>query len=227
MGSPARPPGPTTTSRQADHFAGHDQGFVNRQRPLLASGQLANAVEQLHGYRALNVDSVPTQNGHQRPGPGMLAHDELGRGLAHVSGMNQLEAVAVLVEGRAVNARFVEKTGRADDRFGGGYGSARCICDHAAEQSQAMRVDTWVEFEGHPCRHHDFVKAGVAGALAEPVHCDVDRACTARQRPQRVRRGHAQIVVGMKANDRSPCACHHMRHETPGLKGIEKTDGIS
>ena len=62
-------------------------------------------------------------------------------------------------------------------------------------------VDTAELLAARGQRHHDLFERGVSGSLADAVHrhFDLTRAC--RDRGQRVRRRHAEIVVAVDRDD--------------------------
>ena len=76
-----------------------------------------------------------------------------------------------------------------------GSDAARRAGDQRGEGLKVPRVDAAGPLQREPQRHDDLFQRGIAGPLAQSVNRHVDTAGARQHGGQRVRRGHAQIVV--------------------------------
>ena len=88
-------------------------------------------------------------------------------------------------------------------------------------------ADTREEVAARPDRHHDLFERGVAGALAEPVHRALDLARAVGDARERVRDGHAEVVVAVRRDDVVAVDRRDdVRDQLPVLVGNTEPDGV-
>jgi hypothetical protein len=127
----------------------------------------------------------------------VFAEDDL-TGAPEELGRERLVRVTILEQASDVNAGFVRESAAADDGLAVGDGPARGARDELGQFAKAPRVDGRTNtFDLTECSH-DFLERRVARTFTEAEHAHADVRGAAPHRRQRVRGGHAEVVVTMK-----------------------------
>ena len=165
--------------------------------------ELPERLQQIVG--AHRVPDLPKLHA-QRMAARVLAHHQLALRAAHRLRRHDLVGGRVLQDAVLVDARLVREGVPADDRLVRLRPLACELGQQVAGGAELGRVNlrlkAGVEVLADLQRHHDFFQRGVPCPLANAVDAPFYLPGAGLDRCQRVRHGHAQVIVAVHGDDR-------------------------